>query len=187
MDATRYGIDYSPLERPVSRSEVRAFRTRSKASGVSHVSSTATVSLLAMMVFAVIAIGPLGAIFSTIWGNMGAETLGFGVMFLLVVSLLMFAMLRTVFLFGNRWEKWMRLTGFAEANGMQYTSSSPSPWYTGVIFCQGRSRAAYDSIKRTAGRLLEIGGYRYTTGSGKNRTTHNWGFMALALDRRSPT
>src|SRR5690606_27767455 len=27
---------------------------------------------------------------------------------------------------------------------------------------------------------------QYTTGSGKNRTTHRWGFLALELDRRLP-
>lgn len=39
---------------------------------------------------------------------------------------------------------------------------------------------------RKRGRFLDMGNYRYTTGSGKNRTTHHWGYMVLALDRALP-
>lgn len=35
-------------------------------------------------------------------------------------------------------------------------------------------------------RTLDYGNYRYVTGSGKNHRTHNWGFMALELDRALP-
>ena len=31
-------------------------------------------------------------------------------------------------------------------------------------------------------RFVEFGNYRYTTGSGKNRTTHQWGYVAVKLD-----
>src|SRR5690606_410461 len=31
-------------------------------------------------------------------------------------------------------------------------------------------------------RFVEFANYRYTTGSGKNRTTHTWGYVAVKLD-----
>ncbi|WP_338037096.1 hypothetical protein [Microbacterium lushaniae] len=35
-------------------------------------------------------------------------------------------------------------------------------------------------------RFVEFANYRYTTGSGKNRTTHKWGYVAVKLDTPLP-
>jgi hypothetical protein len=55
-----------------------------------------------------------------------------------------------------------------------------------MVFGIGRRRTAIDHITRSSGRFLDIGNFRYTTGSGKNQKTRTWGFMALHLDRRLP-
>ena len=50
----------------------------------------------------------------------------------------------------------------------------------------GSGRAALEHLRSAEGRFLDLGNYQYTTGSGKNRSTHKWGFLALHLDRRLP-
>jgi len=86
----------------------------------------------------------------------------------------------------GRAERLMRLVGFAEANGFAFTPRQTDPAYPGMVFRIGRRRAAIDHIMRREPRFLDIGNFRYTTGSGKNQKTRTWGFMALHLDRRLP-
>lgn len=86
----------------------------------------------------------------------------------------------------GRTERLMRLYRFAEANGFTFSPRASDPSYPGMIFGIGRRRTAIDHITRSGGRFLDIGNFRYTTGSGKNQKTRNWGFMALHLDRRLP-
>jgi hypothetical protein len=87
---------------------------------------------------------------------------------------------------GGSWAKWMRLTQFAAANGLQFRTRSSDPAYTGMIFQLGDSRSAYDHLTSTTGRYFDLGNFQYSTGSGKSRTTHHWGYLALHLDRRLP-
>lgn len=86
----------------------------------------------------------------------------------------------------SRWERWYRLDSFASANGMVFSPRGSAPQYPGAIFSTGQTRQSLDHLRSTSGRFLDYGNYRYVTGSGKNRTTHNWGFLALQLDRSLP-
>ncbi len=86
----------------------------------------------------------------------------------------------------GRRERLMRLVGFAEANGFAFSPRDPEPSYPGMIFRIGRQRQAIDHIVRAVPRFLDIGNFRYTTGSGKSQQIHVWGFMALRLDRHVP-
>ena len=83
------------------------------------------------------------------------------------------------------WGRWYRIDGFARANGMTFAPRSPDPAYPGSIFGIGRDRAR-SSVTTAADRFLDYGNYTYTTGSGKNRSTRVWGFLALQLDRALP-
>ena len=74
----------------------------------------------------------------------------------------------------------------ANANGLIFSPADANPAYPGAIFNNGDSRAAYEHFRSASGRFLDFGNYRYTTGSGKSRSTHTWGFMALQLDRSLP-
>ena len=80
----------------------------------------------------------------------------------------------------------MRLDRFAKANGLIFSPADANPQYPGSIFGLGRARSAYEHFRSASDRFLDFGNYRYTTGSGKNSTTHTWGFMALQLDRALP-
>ena len=91
-------------------------------------------------------------------------------------------------LFARRhdWARRLRMARFAEANGLHFAPISPAPSYPGAIFGLGSSRQVSDHFRTTDDRYLDFGNYRYTTGSGKSRTTHHWGFLALQLDRSLP-
>lgn len=85
-----------------------------------------------------------------------------------------------------QWERWMRVDRFARANGFAFSPQSPGPNYPGSIFEVGTSRRVLNELRSLDGRQVHLGNYEYVTGSGKNRTTHNWGFLAMRLDRRLP-
>jgi hypothetical protein len=55
-----------------------------------------------------------------------------------------------------------------------------------MIFNLGYSRSAFNHLNSTTGRYFDLGDFEYTTGSGKSRSTHYWGFLALHLDRKLP-
>jgi len=80
----------------------------------------------------------------------------------------------------------MRLSRFASANGLQFRTHSPNPGYAGMIFHLGDTRFASNHLNSTTGRFFDLGTFQYSTGSGKSRSTHHWGFLALQLDRRLP-
>lgn len=75
-----------------------------------------------------------------------------------------------------------RLSRFAAANGMVYEHAVADPPLPGMIFQNGSSREASSLLRGYEPRFVEFGNYRYTTGSGKNRTTHHWGYVAVKLD-----
>jgi hypothetical protein len=55
-----------------------------------------------------------------------------------------------------------------------------------MIFHLGDSRSAFNHLNSTTGRYFDLGSFQYSTGSGKSRSTHYWGFLALHLDRKLP-
>ena len=82
----------------------------------------------------------------------------------------------------GRQERWYRLDRFATANGMATCPALAAPALPGMIFSVGGSRAASDLVRGEQPRFVEFANYQYTTGSGKNRTTHRWGYVAIKLD-----
>jgi len=75
-----------------------------------------------------------------------------------------------------------RLSRFAAANGMLYEHGVDDPQLPGMIFQRGSSRASSSLLRGYQPRFVEFGNYQYTTGSGKNRSTHRWGYVAVKLD-----
>jgi hypothetical protein len=188
-------IDYSALDAPVTRDEVRAFRraTRSAqranpsiATGLATATSVASIIALVVfvIVFAIVLFGVVGSI--ALSGAPSAGSLAFGLFFLVVFGIVALVVVRSLFGSGGQWRKWMRLSRFAGANGLQFRSASRNPSYPGCVFNLGDGRRAYDHLTTARGRYLDFGNYEYTTGSGKNRTTHHWGFLAMNLDRNLP-
>jgi hypothetical protein len=189
-------VDYTALTRPIVSAEVREFRRQVKAAQRAD-PTVATGLRTATSVFAIVFLVFFFGIFVTVIGSIfvavvadgdGAGTAGseFFALFLAVVIGLVIVISVRHFRGDGNWATWMRLSQFAAANGMQFRTRSANPSYTGMIFSLGDNRSAFNHLSSTSGRYFDLGDYEYTTGSGKSRTTHYWGFLALHLDRKLP-
>jgi hypothetical protein len=189
-------IDYTPLTAPVDRSAVKAFRAHSKASGQpwAHVGASTVLAWVVVafiaFVFLVVAGGVAAAVTNSVLSSGASVVPGFSSFAAFIVPVAVIAVVVITLVrrgsSGGKWGRWYRLDRFARANGLVSVPVSPDPRYSGSIFGIGNSREGYDRLQSGSGRFLDLGNYRYTTGSGKNRTTHSWGFLALQLDRRLP-
>lgn len=81
-------------------------------------------------------------------------------------------------------ERRAKLHRFAAANNIRLICDSANPAYAGMIFDEGDSRQIDDALIFRDG--TEIGNYQYSTGSGKNRQTHTWGYARIKLTRHLP-
>lgn len=188
-------VDYMPLIIPVTKEEVAAFKAETRAAGITWgqgaVVQGVAVGCVSVLigVVAVVMVGTFVRISADAFASSGSPVGLVGILFPLVflAGLIAIAVAALRSAFGmRRWEKWMRLTRFALANKLVYSPSSPDPHYPGSIFGQGHSRKTLDHLRSATDRFLDMGNYQYVTGSGKNSTTHSWGFLALHLDRRLP-
>ena len=186
-------VDYSALTEPANPAGVKAFRESMRARPEYSTTSAVVVAIVVVVMLFVFGIFTLG-ILSIVVALIASTSADIGttiVTLLIPVSLLGVLVaiailgLRSV-LRGGKWERWMRLDRFAAANGLIFSPHSAAPDYPGAIFQLGSSRFAIDHLRSATDRFLDYGNYRYTTGSGKNRSTHTWGFMALQLDRALP-
>jgi hypothetical protein len=192
-------LDYSALTEPVSRTDVAAWRAQARASGAPWASSTSSVGavIIVVAVGVVFAFSFGGALSAFVSEGIRAGNL-VGVVFpaiiILVIALAGFGALRSRLTHGSRWEQWLRLSRFAGANRMTFTPMEGMPSYPGEIFHLGHDQRVLEHLVAGAapdgsaigGSFLDLGNYQYITGSGKNRTVHDWGFLALALDRAMP-
>jgi len=189
-------IDYAPLNSAVAREDVAAFRAlhagRPGYAGSSVGGIIAFVVILGVfgimaVSFLIPLIGMLGSMASS--GNV-IPLLFMAIPIVILVglgALIAFALSRNFGAGANaKWERWIRLDRFAQANDLVFSPRDENPQYPGAIFGIGSGRAAIDHMRAKSGRFLDLGNYRYVTSSGKSSTTHNWGFMALELDRSLP-
>jgi hypothetical protein len=189
-------IDYSSLTNPVDPAEVDAFKKDAQARLGAYAPpeglrlAIAIIGIVFIAGFFVTTSFTIAGVFlSSLRDSMNPVTLiftsFFGFIVLGAIALAVWGIVKS--LSGtNTWEKWMRASRFAEANGFTFSRRDANPNYPGLIFTQGRNRAALDHYRSATGRFLDIGTMRYITGSGKNQATHNRGFMALNLDRALP-
>lgn len=183
-------VNYLPLFGDVSDADVRVFRDRMRASGRSPL----TIPMIASFVIAAIVFGMFGiALLAFFVRTVSSAAVGdVDIEAVLVVVIVLAVMVGGGFFavrafFGiARWRTWFRLDAFATANGMTYSPRSGAPAYPGAIFGIGSSRTAHDQLTATTPRFIDMGRYTYTTGSGKNRSTHDWGYLAMRLDRALP-
>jgi hypothetical protein len=79
-----------------------------------------------------------------------------------------------------------RMSGFAEANGVEYIPVVPRPELPGMVFGLGDNRQTLDALRGTVPRFVEFGDYSYTTTQSNGKTTytvtHRWGYVAIRLD-----
>src|SRR5699024_10580785 len=86
----------------------------------------------------------------------------------------------------NASKRQFRLDRFARANGLRFHPGFNNPQLPGMLFSIGRQRKSQLLLRGDQPRFVEFGNYRYTTGSGKNSTTHTWGYIAVKLDAPLP-
>lgn len=189
--ATR--IDFAPLTTPLDDEAVAAWKRQAKASGARWA------SIQPNDIIAVVLIAPVALVFLGVAGGFAAFISQLAsdsgnlvvalvplVFLLAVIGVIALAIVKGVGSMSRRWELWARMDAFARANAMTFSPMDPNPSYPGAIFQLGDARHAVDHVRSSTGRFFDFGNYRYTTGSGKNRSTRTWGFLAFHLDRRLP-
>ena len=185
----RFNTD--PLVAPVSDQELRALKRRRAAGefGKRPFPVLTVVFLAIAVVFVIVLVTFMGSMWAISTQVSGTNSLsmmpwflvGFVVFFCLVAGLILYSHLRSP---GGK--TWPLLARFADVNGMRFGLLSPNPQYQGVIFDEGRDRKAVNHLYSPTGVFADAGGYCYTTGSGENRQTHHWNFVAFRLPRRVP-
>lgn len=90
----------------------------------------------------------------------------------------------TIWALSKRKKDLARLYKFAKANGATLRVHAGNPQYQGMIFTLGHSDEVREAITFNDGR--ELGHYMFTTGSGRSRQTHHWGYMRVKLKRVLP-
>ncbi|WJL94219.1 hypothetical protein QSU92_09425 [Microbacterium sp. ET2] len=187
---TAYPFDADPLVQPVDDRAVREFARRLRAEGrvASVFSSPQAIVGLVVGGIAVLIVGSsalsifVGVFAALAQNGSGAFSLVAIVPVLFFAGVIALATVLTVRSLRGGSERWYRLDRFARANGMTYVPQFGSPGLPGMIFSQGRSRRSTDLVRGERPRFVEFANYRYVTGSGKNQTTHKWGYVAVKLD-----
>jgi hypothetical protein len=178
-----YSFDTRPLTEPVDPRAVSDFWRRLK---TSHPKSGANVLVIVVFVFVGLMFGGMLLVFLTILLAVLREGGAFGFAFV-VPAIVIGAVAAIGIPLGIRArrrtrETAYRLARFAAANGMVYEHGIEDPQLPGMIFRRGSSRESSSLLRGYQPRFVEFGNYRYTTGSGKNRSTHSWGYVAVKLD-----
>ena len=176
-------VDFSAFTQPVTSAQVKEFKKWARSSGTPGYNTTGMVVgglVAAFVVFTVLSF-IAGAVLPPADGTIIPSLLLFAVILGMAVLAFLVVLAST-----RKWESWFRLSSFAQHNGFLFSPKSDAPYYPGMIFTQGRSRAALDHIRAISGRYFDIGNFRYIVGSGKNQRTYNWGFLAFKLDRALP-
>jgi hypothetical protein len=183
-------FDIRPLTEPVDRSAVAAFAKDLRARGALPSSNTATWIVLGVAgAFLVVVMSMFGVFFGAVLGMIMDSSSGS--VFAGIASLVPILVVAGIAALLIWWaaassrrskERWFRLDRFARANGMGFLPAIPNPPLPGMIFGIGDSRRTEDVVRGEQPRFVEFANHRYTTGSGKNRTTHQWGYVAIKLD-----
>lgn len=185
-------VDYMPLFVPVTKPEVKRFRQESKQRRESWANGSLSSTGIAIVVAVVglwIVLGlatTIGVTLTRIDGVQDLPALALPLLGPILLIAIIAVFVRRALPAGGRWEGLLRRTRFAAANGLQYVHKTTAPNYPGAIFNHGSARFAFGNYRRPSKPELDIGSYRYTTGSGKNKTTHTWGYVALRLPRKLP-
>lgn len=191
---TSVPFDAGPLVEPVDRGAARAFVRQLKATG--RMPQTSPVALAAGIVVGAVFLVVFGSTFIGIITSMfTVAASGGGWLFSVAPGLLLVIVagfvgsviwgFRTGRLGGGA-DRSYRLDRFARANAMTWYPSVPNPPLPGMVFGSGHDRVAKDVVRGEHPRFVEFGNYRYETGSGKNETTHNWGYVAVKLSSPLP-
>ncbi|GAA1921786.1 hypothetical protein GCM10009775_12760 [Microbacterium aoyamense] len=183
-------FDARPLVEPVDPAAVRAHTKELRAAGTLSVAG-ATFAIVGIVVgifavFFVVVFATIATSFAAVatrqpgFGVLGALT---GLLPIVIVAIVIAGIvIVAVRFFRGQGDRRYRLDRFARANGMSYLPQFANPGLPGMIFSLGSSRMSSDLVRGEKPRFVEFANYRYTTKSGKNSTTHRWGYVAVKLD-----
>ncbi|MCW3492987.1 hypothetical protein [Microbacterium sp. SSM24] len=178
-------FDARPLVEPLEAGAARAFVRQLRQSGRLPQLFTGSNAVFAIIVVVMVIL--FGSMFLTVFAAI-ASSFGDGAVALTLIPFVVFglAIAGVVVAVGASQrtgaERMLRLDRFARANGMSYLPALAAPGLPGMIFGLGHQRAATDLVRGERPRFVEFANYRYTTGSGKNKSTHRWGYVAVKLD-----
>jgi len=144
--------------------------------------------VIALLVMAIVGAVQVAGLVSALSSSGANASLSFFIIpVIILIAVIVFAVITVRNLLSNgTWELWFKLDTFARANGLVFSPASAAPSYAGAIFGLGSNRQKLNSLFSVEGRSIDMGNYRYVTKSGKSSTTHNWGYLALRLDRKLP-
>ena len=181
-----YPFDARPLTEPVDKAALKAWNAEARRSGGSAVvpGCAAAFVIVFCAIFVLIGVTLVPTLLASVDGLAAAvPMLLLPLMFVALPTVVIVLLLRGML--GGR-ETGYRLDRFARANGMTFVPRAEDPGLPGMIFHRGRRRQAQLRVRGERPRFVEFGNYRYTTGSGKNQTTHRWGYVAIHLDAPLP-
>jgi len=177
-----------PIDKPAVRAWTRQLRQAGRAPAAMH-----PVAIVALSLGGIVFLSMFAGIFGTLASLVGsaAQNGGFAAistLFPLVFLLVAGGLIATVVtrMIRRTGERWYRLDRFARANGMTWHAEAQNPPLPGMIFGIGGSRKATDIVRGDRPRFVEFGNHQYTTGSGRNQTTHKWGYVAVHLTTPLP-
>ena len=184
-------FDPTPLTEPVDTRGVREWARAHSTSGRRAGASTvvywvivAPILAVGALIFMWVLVAMIGMLFNSVSGSGYSDGVSvptiLGYAFFLAVAvgspILFFRAQRA-----KRTREY-RLTRFATANALTYIPQLKAPALPGMIFGQGHDRVSTNLMRGTAPRFVEFANYTYITGSGKNQSTHRWGYVAIKLD-----
>lgn len=177
------------LTEPVDKKAARAFWKSVRPAGTS---AGRIIGFVILGVFAVFFVGVAAQVFGAFFSAGASIGGGFGEVFIIVPivfgAIIVFgavAVVRNVLGAGDAVRAY-RLDRFARANGMGYDVGVKNPQLPGMIFQQGHDRRSSNLVRGQQPRFVEFGNYLYKTGSGKEESTHRWGYVAIKLDAPLP-
>lgn len=183
-------LDYSAFAAPVDRAALRSYRTARAARRTGNDALRVIGAVLGSTVVVVLIVGG-GSLFVRVVGAfLRAGGAGDGPATVLPFVLLGALLALIAWWLFARWRRNLvaeyRLDAFARANGFTFSAAEEAPPRPGLIFSEGKDRTLDRVLRAASPRFLEMANYRYTTGSGKNRTTHYWGYAAIRIGTPLP-
>ncbi|HEY8590079.1 MAG TPA: hypothetical protein VIL55_11065, partial [Naasia sp.] len=209
--------DYTPLTAPLTKEEVAAFKRDAKAAGAPWAARPdltgrgggrlallglipVLIPLLGVVFIGVMLAPVLPSLFDALF-QLSSEAgfpgglflIGFVAVWVFVIGAAITAAVRWIVHQGyprGWWEAALRLTRFAERNGLLHGHEEPVD-YSGSVFTLGQRRTAERRLRAPAHeRRFELGNYRYVvvrkTKNGTSTTVYRWGYMLIGLDRNLP-
>lgn len=172
-------LNFSSLSKPISNEDVQAFEAYASTENF----EASTSRYLKAILIATIAINVVLLLQMIVMSIVMQRYVGgFGVIIIFVISICV----AIIYIVTTRFRKKQLalLYRFAVENNAHLIANLANPGYVGTVFEEGNERVIKEALVFSDGK--EIGNYTYTKGSGKNKSTHNWGYMRVKLTRRLP-